>query len=191
MFDLKDLQPKVTSPPHALPLVLPPALPPSLPPSLPPGPEGIVFENVSFAYGPHKILRECSFKVPYGQTVAVVGPSGCGKSTLLRLLYRFYDVDGGSIHVRGEGGKSRDGWEAVKDKRKKEREGGGGTKGEDIRRTLSACGERPMVEREAVGRGGAFPTVVLKNRFTRPLAPCRLDHFSCGLEGPCGTWTTW
>ena len=51
------------------------------------------FEHVNFAYEPaRQILRDVSFEIPAGKTVAVVGPSGSGKSTLARLLYRFYDV---------------------------------------------------------------------------------------------------
>ncbi|HZY17510.1 MAG TPA: ABC transporter ATP-binding protein/permease [Ramlibacter sp.] len=51
------------------------------------------FEHVTFAYEASRvILRDVSFEIPAGRTVAVVGPSGSGKSTLARLLYRFYDV---------------------------------------------------------------------------------------------------
>jgi ATP-binding cassette, subfamily B, heavy metal transporter len=60
------------------------------------------FEHVSFAYEPSRpILREVSFEIPAGRTVAVVGASGAGKSTLARLLYRFYDVQQGSITIAG------------------------------------------------------------------------------------------
>ena len=38
-----------------------------------------------------------------GQRVALVGPTGCGKTTLINLLMRFYDVNGGSIQVEGDG----------------------------------------------------------------------------------------
>ena len=69
------------------------------------------FENVNFSYDLAKkddptagrqILHDVSFEIPAGKTVAVVGPSGSGKSTLARLLYRFYDVQGGSIRMAGQ-----------------------------------------------------------------------------------------
>lgn len=62
----------------------------------------IHFSAVDFAYeAKRQILDQVSFVVPAGETVAVVGHSGAGKSTLSRLLYRFYDVTGGSIRVAG------------------------------------------------------------------------------------------
>ena len=58
------------------------------------------FENISFDYNSdRKILDKVSFSIPHGHKVAVVGPSGGGKSTLARLLFRFYDVDSGSITI--------------------------------------------------------------------------------------------
>ena len=63
----------------------------------------VEFDGVSFAYNPDRgILHDVSFKVPAGHTVAIVGASGAGKSTISRLLYRFYDVDGGTIRIDGE-----------------------------------------------------------------------------------------
>jgi ABC-type transport system involved in Fe-S cluster assembly fused permease/ATPase subunit len=61
------------------------------------------FENVSFNYNPDRdILRNVDFSIPPGKTTAVVGTTGAGKSTLARLLYRFYDVNGGSIRIDGQ-----------------------------------------------------------------------------------------
>jgi ATP-binding cassette, subfamily B, heavy metal transporter len=63
----------------------------------------IVFDRVSFRYDPRRpILREVSFRVPPGHTVAIVGPSGAGKSTIARLLFRFYDIDEGAIRIDGQ-----------------------------------------------------------------------------------------
>jgi ABC-type transport system involved in Fe-S cluster assembly fused permease/ATPase subunit len=63
----------------------------------------IEFNNVQFGYTADRgILKSCSFDVPAGKSVAVVGTSGSGKSTILRLLYRFYDADGGSIKIDGQ-----------------------------------------------------------------------------------------
>jgi ATP-binding cassette subfamily B protein len=61
------------------------------------------FENVFFGYDPDRpILHDVSFRIAPGRKVAVVGPSGAGKSTLARLLFRFYDVNGGRILVNGQ-----------------------------------------------------------------------------------------
>lgn len=62
----------------------------------------IEFDQVSFNYEPDReILRDISFSVPAGKTVAIVGPSGAGKSTISRLLFRFYDVSDGAIRIDG------------------------------------------------------------------------------------------
>ncbi len=63
----------------------------------------IVFERVDFGYdGDRTILREVSFTVPPGRTLAIVGPSGAGKSTISRILYRFYDVGSGAVRIDGQ-----------------------------------------------------------------------------------------
>jgi ATP-binding cassette, subfamily B, multidrug efflux pump len=66
------------------------------------GPARIEFENVWFAYsGEDWVLRDVSFDVEAGETVAVVGHTGAGKTTLMNLLLRFYDVQRGAIRVGG------------------------------------------------------------------------------------------
>lgn len=63
----------------------------------------VAFHDVHFAYDPaRQILKGISFTIKPGQRVAVVGPSGAGKSTLARLMFRFYDVTGGSISIDGQ-----------------------------------------------------------------------------------------
>jgi ATP-binding cassette, subfamily B, heavy metal transporter len=88
MFDLLDVAPEVTDREGATALQIT---------------EGaIAFRNVHFSYDPARpILKGISFDVPAGKTVAVVGPSGAGKSTISRQLYRFYDVNSGSITIDG------------------------------------------------------------------------------------------
>lgn len=66
-------------------------------------PVTVEFCAVDFAYDSKRtILHGISFQIPAGKNVAVVGASGSGKSTLARLLYRFYDVQGGCVRINGE-----------------------------------------------------------------------------------------
>ncbi len=89
MFDLVQVPPDVCDREGAPPLLLS-------------GGE-VVFDDVSFGYRPDRpILKNVSFRVPAGRKVAIVGPSGAGKSTISRLLFRFYDVDGGTISIDGQ-----------------------------------------------------------------------------------------
>jgi ATP-binding cassette subfamily B protein len=69
---------------------------------LPPGPGALELDNVRFGYRPDRIiLKGISVSVPPGRTLAIVGPTGAGKSTISRLLFRFYDAQGGGIRIDG------------------------------------------------------------------------------------------
>jgi len=60
----------------------------------------ISFKNVCFSYDDERpILKDVSFEVPAGKMVAIVGPSGAGKSTISRILFRFYDIESGSVSI--------------------------------------------------------------------------------------------
>lgn len=63
----------------------------------------VTFDNISFSYVPERqILKNVSFEVPAGKTIAIVGPSGAGKSTISRLLFRFYEPSQGRILIDGQ-----------------------------------------------------------------------------------------
>ena len=64
----------------------------------------IVFDNVSFTYPARpedQVLKDISFRVAPGETVAIVGPSGAGKTTLFQLMLRFYEAETGVIKLSG------------------------------------------------------------------------------------------
>ena len=62
----------------------------------------IEFKNVWFAYNEDNwVLKDVSFKVSTGQTVAIVGPTGAGKTSLINLLSRFYEIQRGEILING------------------------------------------------------------------------------------------
>jgi len=63
--------------------------------------DSIEYRNVSFRYEKEDVLKDISFTIRKGQTVALVGKSGAGKSTLVDLLPRFMDVTGGEILIDG------------------------------------------------------------------------------------------
>lgn len=75
---------------------------PATPRGFPDGPAAIEFDNVSFAYRDEEwVLREVSFRIEPGETIAIVGHTGAGKTTLTNLLLRYYDVQQGAVRVGG------------------------------------------------------------------------------------------
>ena len=63
----------------------------------------VSFENVWFAYNEEEyVLKDISFKVNKGQTIALVGATGAGKSSIINLLNRFYDINKGTISIDGQ-----------------------------------------------------------------------------------------
>ncbi|KAI7187480.1 putative ABC transporter, partial [Hortaea werneckii] len=63
----------------------------------------VTFDHVDFSYDPRKpTLKDVSFTARPGQTIALVGETGGGKSTILKLLYRYYDINGGAIRIDGQ-----------------------------------------------------------------------------------------
>lgn len=61
----------------------------------------IRFDNVTFAYGENTVLKNISFHIPAGGTLAIMGPTGCGKTTLINLITRLYDVKAGAVLIDG------------------------------------------------------------------------------------------
>lgn len=89
LLELFQTKPSVKDIPNAKPLEL--------------GKGMVEFDCVSFAYDERKpTLKNVSFVVPSGKTVALVGETGGGKSTILKLIDRFYDVKSGSIRIDGQ-----------------------------------------------------------------------------------------
>jgi ATP-binding cassette, subfamily B, heavy metal transporter len=89
MFDLIDTPAEIVDAPGAVPIAV--------------AGGGLVFDKVCFGYdSDRQILKGVSFAVPAGKKLAIVGPSGAGKSTIARLLFRFYDVTGGSVTIDGQ-----------------------------------------------------------------------------------------
>ena len=89
MFAIIDTRPEIEDAPDARPLAV----------------RGghVRFEDVVFSYEPdRRILHGISFDAPPGSRIAIVGPSGAGKSTLSRILYRFYDIEGGRVTIDGQ-----------------------------------------------------------------------------------------
>lgn len=87
LFAALDIKPEITSAVDAA--------------SLPRDFKRLSFDKASFAYGDAPVLRDVSFDVSAGQSIALVGPSGSGKSTLLNLIPRFFDLSSGAIRFDG------------------------------------------------------------------------------------------
>ncbi|MBV9612692.1 MAG: ABC transporter ATP-binding protein, partial [Acidobacteriaceae bacterium] len=88
IFKLLDTKPQIVTPVDAVPF--------------PEGPADIEFDHVWFAYNDEDwVLKDVSFRIAAGETIAIVGHTGAGKTTLTNLLLRFYDVQRGAIRIGG------------------------------------------------------------------------------------------
>jgi ABC-type multidrug transport system fused ATPase/permease subunit len=88
IFELLDVDPEIEDTPGAT--------------DLPPVKGKIKFENVYFSYNEDvEVLHDVNLTINPGETLAIVGKTGAGKSTIINLIYRFYDVDSGSITIDG------------------------------------------------------------------------------------------
>jgi ATP-binding cassette, subfamily B, multidrug efflux pump len=88
VFRLLDTKPAVVSPPAPLPF--------------PQGSLSIEFDHVWFAYERENwVLRDVTFRIGPGETIAIVGHTGAGKTTLTNILLRFYDIQRGEIRIGG------------------------------------------------------------------------------------------
>ena len=88
IFKLLDTRPAIVSPAECVPF--------------PEDPVDIEFDHVWFAYHDEDwVLRDISFRIRAGETIAIVGHTGAGKTTLTNLLVRFYDVQRGAIRIGG------------------------------------------------------------------------------------------
>ncbi|MGE6755007.1 ABC transporter ATP-binding protein [Rossellomorea sp. NPDC071047] len=86
--ELMDMEPDIENRPHAI--------------EVPTLRGDISFDDVTFGYESNRpILRDLSFTIQSGQTVAFVGPSGAGKTTICSLIPRFYDIEEGAITIDG------------------------------------------------------------------------------------------
>ncbi|MBI4897187.1 MAG: ABC transporter ATP-binding protein [Actinobacteria bacterium] len=99
IFEILDRAPRIESTPDDVPM--------------PSGGGAVMFDAVAFSYPDAKrpTLRDVSFKVPAGKTVAIVGGTGAGKTTLVSLIPRLYEVSAGSITVDGADVRSIDPYE--------------------------------------------------------------------------------
>ena len=89
IFTLMDQEPAVKNPQHPIPMTSPVL-------------GRIEFDHVWFSYdGEEWVLRDVSFVIEPGQTVAFVGPTGAGKSSILNLIGRYYDIQKGRITIDG------------------------------------------------------------------------------------------
>ncbi|MDB6021724.1 MAG: transporter related [Pedosphaera sp.] len=105
VFEILDAKDQITDAPQSKPVLRPNSkVQVSKPDAAPIVANGnIAFDHVSFSYEPGQpVLKDVSFQVPAGESLAIIGPSGAGKTTLLNLLPRFYDPAQGSVRLEDE-----------------------------------------------------------------------------------------
>lgn len=123
--------------------------------------DSIEFDNVWFGYDSRWVLKNLSFTVRKGDTVAIVGPTGAGKSTIVQLLPRLYDIQQGSIRIDGK---------SIKTYSQK-----------SLREIIAFVPQRPFLFLDTVAQNIAFGRPFSKDEIQKAAQKAHAEEFILGL----------
>lgn len=123
--------------------------------------EKIEFDHVWFRYQGEWVLRDVSFTVRKGETVAIVGPTGAGKSTIVQLLPRLYEVQQGEIRIDGKSIQSY--------------------KMKSLREQLAFVSQKPFLFYDTIGANIAFGRNFTKEEVEGAAKRAYADEFICRM----------
>ena len=121
----------------------------------------IEFDHVWFAYQGEWVLKDVSFNIKKGQTVAIVGPTGAGKSTIVQLLPRLYEVQQGEIRIDGKPLKMY--------------------KQKSLREQIAFVSQKPFLFYDTVGANIAFGRNFSREEIEGAARRAYADEFICRL----------